>query len=149
MKTVYRHKTCQLCHEWKTLSPENFHRKKSSKDGFQSRCKSCNQSSVLKWQAENRETCLTAQRAKTSKQRDGIIEFKENNPCTDCGVYLPFYAMDFDHLPGTDKRYDVSRLATSHAVGLLTAELSKCELVCASCHRIRTYLRQHGEPEAA
>ncbi len=146
---VQRRKTCKLCGERKILSPGNFHRQKSSKDGYQARCKSCNQASVLKWQAENREQYLAAQRAKTRKQREELIEFKENNPCTDCGIYLPFYAMNFDHLPGTDKRYDVSRLATSHASGLLSAELSKCELVCASCHRIRTYLRHYGDPRAA
>jgi hypothetical protein len=48
------------------LSRANFHRQKSSKDSYQARCKTCNQASVLKWQAENRDKYLTAQRANTT-----------------------------------------------------------------------------------
>jgi hypothetical protein len=132
--------------------PENSlsrDRQQSSKDGYQARCKSCNQASVLKWQAENREQYLAAQRAKTSKQREQIIEFKENNPCTDCGAYWPYYAMEFDHRPGTDKRYNVSELVTSHAAGLLATEIAKCDLVCSCCHRVRTHFRRYRDAEAA
>lgn len=68
--------------------------------------------------------------------------FKEG-PCTDCGGSFPPYVMDFDHLPGTKKTLAVSYLA-NHGSGKakLLAEIAKCELVCANCHRIRTHTRK-------
>lgn len=47
--------------------------------------------------------------------------------------------MDFDHVRGV-KLANVSRLiaAPTH---LLLAEIEKCELVCAACHRTRTSSR--------
>jgi hypothetical protein len=57
--------------------------------------------------------------------------------------------MDFDHLPGTTKIRGVSELVyiyNDREAAL--AEIKKCELVCANCHRIRTYSRQHsGTPK--
>lgn len=47
--------------------------------------------------------------------------------------------MDFDHRPGKDK---VQKVSTMFAAGwnldVILAEISKCDLVCANCHRIRT-----------
>jgi hypothetical protein len=45
--------------------------------------------------------------------------------------------MDFDHRNITDKMFTVSqRLVCS--LERLIAEVDKCDLVCANCHRIRT-----------
>jgi hypothetical protein len=52
--------------------------------------------------------------------------------------------MDFDHVRG-DKLLNVSRLRNGRlAWWRLLAELKKCEVVCANCHRIRTKLRADG-----
>lgn len=57
-------------------------------------------------------------------------------PCTDCGTVLRPEAMDFDHVRG-EKLGNVSDLVGSTTEALL-AEVAKCELVCANCHRSRT-----------
>lgn len=44
-------KKCNNCGE--TKPPEQFHNKKSSKDGKQSSCKVCNNASARSWQKEN------------------------------------------------------------------------------------------------
>ena len=53
--------------------------------------------------------------------------------------------MTFDHRPGTTKVGDLATLARSGCTGLFEAELAKCDLVCANCHAIRTYLRREQE----
>ena len=60
-------------------------------------------------------------------------------PCMDCGNRFPPECMDFDHVRGV-KAFEISRAAarTEEAV---RAELAKCDLVCANCHRIRTRKR--------
>ena len=64
--------------------------------------------------------------------------YKEQNPCLDCRQHYPSYVMDFDHVRGA-KRKDISSLTTLTSV---KAEMQKCDLVCANCHRERTF--QHS-----
>lgn len=71
--------------------------------------------------------------------RKSIHELKAKTPCTDCKVTYPYYVMDFDHLGA--KEHLISRLANSGNQSALDRELSKCEVVCSNCHRIRSYSR--------
>lgn len=75
------------------------------------------------------------------RNKEYIRKIKEDNPCTDCGIYYHFSQMDFDHIQGK-KRYNIARVANS-AVSIKTIkdELRKCELVCSNCHRLRTWQR--------
>jgi hypothetical protein len=75
------------------------------------------------------------------RNKDYVRKIKEENPCIDCGQHYHFSQMDFDHIQGK-KKHTVARYANS-AVSIKTIkdELSKCELVCANCHRYRTWLR--------
>jgi len=73
-----------------------------------------------------------------------IIKKKElidllGGACTDCGEKYPFYVFDFDHVRGT-KKASISRLLCS-SPNMIDKEVKKCELVCANCHRVRTYSR--------
>lgn len=65
----------------------------------------------------------------------------KTNPCTDCNQSFPPECMDFDHVRGV-KLAMVSRTPRKH----LEAEIAKCDLVCANCHRIRTRKRRQGGP---
>jgi len=60
----------------------------------------------------------------------------------DCGRIFEWYVMEFDHRAGTTKRARVTAM-TGH-VGLMTLllEIEKCDIICAVCHRIRTYNRR-------
>jgi hypothetical protein len=59
----------------------------------------------------------------------------------DCGQTFPPYVMDFDHVRG-EKKYNVGLMASSgYSLKMIAAEIQKCDLVCANCHRIRTHQR--------
>ncbi len=62
-------------------------------------------------------------------------------PCMDCDINYPPCVMDFDHRPGEIKRRNVGNLLTC-SLEVIMAEIAKCDLVCANCHRIRTWKRQ-------
>jgi len=66
----------------------------------------------------------------------------KDNPCVDCGGRFHPVAMTFDHRPGTAKVNDLATLAPRGCAGLFEEELAKCDLVCANCHAVRTYLRR-------
>lgn len=65
------------------------------------------------------------------------IQYKDNKPCMDCGVYYPYYVLDFDHRDPTTKIGNPMNLPQN----LFESEIRKCDLVCANCHRIRTFKR--------
>jgi hypothetical protein len=68
-----------------------------------------------------------------------LSEIKEKSGCVDCGINNPI-VLDFDHLH--DKKYNVSRMIhDGFSWAAIKKEISKCEVVCANCHRIRTHYR--------
>ncbi len=78
-----------------------------------------------------------------------IDEIKVAVGCTDCGFNAHPSALDFDHLPGVDKSETVAALVGAGKLELALAEIKKCEVVCANCHRIRTAQRKQysGKPK--
>lgn len=61
-------------------------------------------------------------------------------PCKDCGLRFPAIAMDFDHVRGV-KAYSLALMKELKWTRVLE-EVSKCEVVCAVCHRKRTVARK-------
>lgn len=75
------------------------------------------------------------------RNRNHVRHIKEANPCVDCGLHFEFYCMDFDHVRGVKHR-NISNLVEQNAsIATIDAEIAKCDLVCAICHRRRTYKR--------
>lgn len=94
------------------------------------------------WNHANRERIKQTRRARAQKIREMLRELKEILPCTDCGHKYPHYVMEFDHVRGV-KKASVASL-TAQRFTLVYRELDKCEIVCANCHRIRTFQRQQN-----
>lgn len=61
----------------------------------------------------------------------------KSQPCADCGNSYPPVCMDFDHRDPSAKRFIIATSGTRNREAVL-AEIAKCDLVCANCHRIRT-----------
>ncbi len=77
-------------------------------------------------------------------------------------MQFPAVAMDFDHLPEYPKtaavtgmiigtaRYTLPDGSTrKYTLEEIAAEIAKCELVCANCHRVRTSKRTKWAAAAA
>ena len=89
----------------------------------------------------NRKSSLKSLRERQNRLHDIVIELK-SKPCMDCGGVFHPCAMDFDHREGEEKTDCVARLiAQCRPIEDILAEIEKCDLVCANCHRIRTYKR--------
>lgn len=65
-----------------------------------------------------------------------LDELKAMTPCMDCGGVFKSCQMDFDHTGEAAKTANIARLAGG-STEVLLAELGKCHLVCANCHRVR------------
>ena len=70
-------------------------------------------------------------------------------PCADCGRQFQPHQMDFDHRDPATKSFNVmTGRAMLMATSRLMAEVAKCDVVCANCHRARTQV-QHAARLAA
>lgn len=123
----------------------------SKKTGRQKQpwCKPCVNTYDRFWYRKNKNKKLKNMRAyskKVRKQLCAIVEYeKTGKPCMDCKRSFHPCAMDFDHRNPTEKVLSICKLKfQSVSKNTLKAEISKCDLVCANCHRIRTYKRRLG-----
>ena len=76
-----------------------------------------------------------------------ILDDLRKAPCMDCGLEFPPCAMDFDHRDGTGKVSGVTRLVGRAGIARIVAEAEKCDIVCANCHRARTFRRRTSRLE--
>lgn len=124
-----RSKRCTNCGETKSIDKFVVNTKRRI-SGYTERCKDC----------ENARFATV--RADLARRVDAL---KVGQPCTDCGGLFPPVCLDFDHLPQFQKRLGISRMvSTCRSWAAITAEIAKCELVCANCHRIRTDIRGYA-----
>jgi hypothetical protein len=86
------------------------------------------------WRAQQRDRS----RRLRARRREFINGLKLNRACADCGGNFPPYIMHFHHIDGSKKVFNVGR-ATGLSEATILNEVSKCELLCANCHGIRTW----------
>lgn len=104
-------------------------------------CVECNREYGKKNYRDNKERYFK-QAKERDKQLDELINTAKSKPCADCGVEYPPYVMDFDHLDGETKILGICEMRRHRmAFEKITAEIAKCEVVCANCHRERTNQR--------
>jgi hypothetical protein len=71
-----------------------------------------------------------------------LLDQLRSVPCADCGNSFETCAMDFDHRDPAEKRYTVTRMVGRRSIPAILDEVAKCDIVCANCHRARTYNRR-------
>lgn len=72
------------------------------------------------------------------KPKYALIVQAKSRPCKDCGGLFPPCVMDFDHVRGK-KLFDVGN-GRSRSEAAIAEEIAKCEVICANCHRLRTWV---------
>ena len=134
-------KRCSMCKQWKPL--EEFHRNRTKRDGLQLRCRVCNIETNKRWYREHPEVRAARMdeynRARREESHARVLAYLREHPCVDCGESDPV-VLEFDHL--RDKIDNVSKMASlKRPWVVILAEIAKCDVVCANCHRRRTAVR--------
>jgi GNAT superfamily N-acetyltransferase len=79
----------------------------------------------------------TAKNRKNKLSKEVIRKIKHMATCADCHHAFPYWVMDADHF-GTEKNSNLNKLQ-NNSIQKINDELSLCDLVCANCHRKRTW----------
>lgn len=89
----------------------------------------------------NKAPYIARARARDAELRAVTIHAR-SVPCMDCEQVFEPYQMDFDHRPGTGKIDTINAMVRDGvSITTLLAEMAKCDVVCANCHRARTWRR--------
>ena len=81
----------------------------------------------------------TNTRVQAQRIRDWYYEYKKTLQCERCGI-ADFRVLEFHHTDPAEKEFDVSQAAISGwGKETLLAEIAKCCVLCANCHRIETW----------
>ena len=88
----------------------------------------------------DKEKQYARQKLHRDKNAENLWTFLKSSSCKDCSTTDP-RVLEFDHL--VDKSFNVSRAVSgsTRSWETILKEISKCEVVCANCHRIRTQER--------
>lgn len=121
-------RTCRICGETKPLAMFYRDRRRNGEARIVRRyeCRECARRTMRESYRENVEF---------------LHEYKLERGCVDCGYREHAEALDFDHLPGVEKSFTIGQVGIRKNRDVLLAEIAKCEVVCANCHRVRTKRR--------
>ena len=134
-------KKCNRCGEVKPVDEFN----KKRKNGVQAYCKPCQNEYGREHYHKNREANAEKHRLSKTLRMNAIKadvrKLKEETPCMDCGMNYPYYVLDFDHVNGKKTTHISEMIQNAGARWKIFSEISKCQIVCANCHRKRTHRR--------
>jgi hypothetical protein len=112
-----------------------------SKDGRQWKCRGCSSDHYEVHKPQYLSRVRVSNEARRQRAYLWLWGYLLEHPCVDCGEGDPV-VLDFDHVRGV-KIGDVKRMATqARSLTMITAEVEKCDVRCANCHRRKTAREQ-------
>lgn len=130
-------KVCYKCK--KELPVSSFKKHRSRKDGLQSDCIQC-QKEYRQWHyKENKEKYIARAKLRKIRQRKLLREYidgyKSERGCSRCDE-SHIACLDFHHIIPSDKNHAVSQMiCLDRSLDDVKLEMSRCEVLCANCHR--------------
>lgn len=129
-------KFCKDCN--RDLDAKHFGVKNQKTGALQVYCKPCQAARSAAHYAANQQTYV-ARNHRRMRENVAFLEQFKSRPCEDCGNIYPSKVMDMHHRESEDKEALISQLVRKTTLPRLKRELEKCDLLCANCHRLRTF----------
>lgn len=93
---------------------------------------------------EDREYAAAYKRRARRETRVKALKYLAEKGCCECGERDP-RVLEFDHIEPREKKYVIAKLFSngySWGAEKLRAEIRKCRVICANCHRKHTIVQQ-------
>lgn len=112
---------CTVCE--KELNLSSFHKNGTikGKEYRRHQCKDC---------------FYQIKKSKNQEMAKWILETKKTLKCQACGND-DFRVLEFDHL--NNKEFNIGDAINNYGKERIIKEMEKCQVLCANCHRIKTY----------
>lgn len=123
-------KKCTRCEVEKELS--EFGKKKDDK--LQPYCKDCQREYQKEWYSQNKDKKIKQAGVNRKKHREWYRELKKTLSCETCGEDHPA-TLEFHHSDPEVKEFEISNSVRLYGKKKLMAEIEKCQILCANCHR--------------
>lgn len=94
----------------------------------------------------NKEDLYASQERHRNRNKQLLYDFLLEHPCVHCGESDPI-VLEFDHIDSSLKLMTVSRMVSgsTYSWSKIQEEIDKCQVLCANCHRRKTYTQLgHG-----
>jgi hypothetical protein len=132
---------CSRCGEIKPATAFSWRRRaKGQRDTF---CRPCRSAYGREHYEAHRQRYIDqaaeSKRRLTLERTLYLLDYFKSHPCVDCGELDPV-VLEFDHL--RDKSFTIGQALSRKGWANILAEMEKCEVVCANCHRRRTAVRR-------
>jgi hypothetical protein len=133
-------KWCPRC--GRTLEVAAFNFKERATGRRQPYCRECSRLYIREHYARNKAYYVKKAMARRPMERAAVhaqvLLYLAAHPCVDCGEADPV-VLDFDHVDRATKNAEIGRMvAQSRTWRTIQAEIAKCVVRCANCHRRRT-----------
>lgn len=137
--------TCAKCSEAKEAS--DFY-PSALRTGKRIWCKSCHRDYYREKVAANPRYFLEYQLRSRAKKRAAVTALKVAAGCADCGEAHPA-CLEYHHRDPSEKVIEVVKLVDQNTKwNKLEAEIAKCIVLCANCHRKRHFTERAAEKAA-
>ncbi len=138
-------KICSVCKLEKDES--DFNKNSKRYDGLQSECRECSKKKSKEYYLKNKTKMVgqinQSRVERLAKYRQLFFDLLKTSSCIDCGIDNPV-VLDFDHKNTDEKVHEVSKmLHDGYSWDNILLEISKCDVRCANCHRIKTAKEQN------
>lgn len=89
--------------------------------------------------SERKKKYWTTGKARHQRRLYWLYKYKIAKGCRICGYNLHASALDFDHINPVTKSFEIAKRVPNTTLKTLFNEIKKCQILCANCHRIKTY----------
>ena len=141
-------KQCVTCHQWKNEDEFNWCYK--SLGIRHPTCRECHKPFRKNWYEGHKERHLkqVKQRKHEARKvaREYVWNYLSNHPCIECGEKDPI-VLEFHHRHGKDKAISVMA-AGGYPIATIQAEIDKCDVLCANCHRKEHWNQREAERQS-
>jgi hypothetical protein len=134
------------------LPASRFPRNRARSDGLGSCCLACKRAIDRQYWQRNAQDLgpvrAGQKRARRQAARRRVLEHLLAHPCVDCGERDPV-VLDFDHVKASKVANVSALVANGYDWKVIAAEIAKCVVRCANCHRRHEARKREQRTSAA
>ncbi len=132
-------KFCPRCKEILPVEEFNWKIKNKKRASY---CKKCSRYYINEHYKKNKdyykEKAIIRNKAVRLEINQFLFSYLQDHPCIDCGEDNPV-VLEFDHKDRGKKFMAIGTMKKrQYSISAIKKEISRCDIRCANCHRIKT-----------